>query len=83
MEEFKHIIEKMEQEVMFIDNYKPFDFTQGMGQYALEINYTNGDMDMLTTPMSPTRGSDKGDFKDKAEMFSFIESLSAQGIKRG
>lgn len=71
MEKFAHLLS---QKPLFIKSFTPLDFTKLMGNYALEINYTNGEMDMLTTPMPPDIGSDKGNLTEE-EYFEFIGVL--------
>lgn len=61
----------LDQDPLSISKMIPYDFTKTMGQYALEIVYTNGDTQMLTTPMNPGRGSDKGDFNSYEELVEF------------
>lgn len=71
---------QLNQKLMFIKSYEPLDFTKNMGQYALEINYTNGDKDVFTTPpRSPfnERTNDKGDFSSEEEFFEVCKWLKA------
>jgi len=74
--------DKIQSKIAFIENVKAYDFTRNMTQYALEVNYTNGDRDMFTTPMDPTLGSDKGDFKSIDEFNECIEYCQSKGLLR-
>lgn len=69
------ILELLKKKVMFIESYTPFDYTKNIGQYALEINYTNGDKDVFTTPMPANLGNDRGDFKDLSEFKKTVDWL--------
>lgn len=51
-----------------------------MGQYALQVDYTNGERDVFTTPMPPEMGCDVGDFKDEQEFFDTISELKSLKI---
>lgn len=53
-----------------------------MDQLAVEIKYTDGDTDMLTTPMDPSKGSDKGDFINEDEYYEFINWLIKNGVPK-
>lgn len=72
----------IQSKLVFISNVIPYDFNRNMGQYALEVNYTNGDKDMFTTPMDPSRGSDKGDFKSVDEFNECITYCQSKGLLR-
>ena len=66
---------KLAQDPMFIERIVPYDFTDTMGQYAVEINYTNGKKDVFTTPMPEHMGNDKGEFDSLEDMTKFINNL--------
>ena len=72
--------ENLRSKLIFMMNFVAYDFTKTTGQYALEINYSNGDKDMFTTPMKPGVGSDKGDFKDEKEFFETVSYLKLNNI---
>ncbi|CAL2106688.1 hypothetical protein T190115A13A_270045 [Tenacibaculum sp. 190524A02b] len=58
MEKFKDILD---QNPTFIKSFTLYDFRRNMGQLAIEIEYTSGDTQMLTTPSTKDNVSDKGD----------------------
>lgn len=68
-------LEIIKSKLIFIEGHKAYDFTKNMGQYALEVNYTNGDKDMFTTPMPEHMGSDRGDFKSTEEFLEAVNFL--------
>lgn len=74
------MLELLKEKLIFIQNCIAYDFREFMGQYALEVRYTNGQMDMFTTPMPPEKGNDTGDFKDEKEYFDTVNYLKSQGI---
>lgn len=69
--------DKLSQNIVFVESFTPLNFKDTMGQLAVEVKYTNGDKDVLTTPMPPEKGSDKGDFKSEEEYFQFITYLKS------
>ena len=71
MEKFKHLLSK---NPIFIKGYTPYDFTRNMGQLAVEIKYTCGYTDMLTTPSTKENVSDKGDFSVD-EYYTFLTEI--------
>lgn len=76
-------LEKIKGKLLFTASFTPYDFTENMKQYALEVNYTNGDKDMYTTPMPKDIGSDQGDFKDFNEFNEACNFLTQNNIPRG
>jgi hypothetical protein len=72
---------QLEQDPMFIERIVPYDFTKNMGQYAVEIYYTNGRKDVFTTKMPPEIGNDPGDFDTFDDMKKFIEDLERKRHK--
>lgn len=76
------VIDKLKSKLIFINGFIPYDFTSTMGQYALRVNYTNGDYDMFTTPMDSKRGNDTGDFKTVEEFYEAVKYLQDNGIKK-
>lgn len=77
----EQILKKLDQNILYVKSWQPFDF-QNMGQQAIELKFTSGDTQMLTTPIDPARGNDRGDFKDEAELMEFAEYLTKRGIPR-
>lgn len=71
----------LSQNILFVKEFEPYDF-KNMGQLAVEVEYTDGSTDMLTTPTKNPNGTDKGDFKDEKEFYEFIEWLKQNNIKR-
>lgn len=67
---------QLDQDKMLIKKVTPYDFTKYMGQYALEIEYTNGDTQMLTTPALNPSCHGKADFADLAELTAFKNSIT-------
>lgn len=65
----------LEQSKMFIGKITPFDFTRNMGQYAVEITYTNGDTQMFTTNSTNPNVFSSYEFDDLEEMTNFIDNL--------
>ena len=72
--------DKLSQKLVFVSSYTPYDFTRNMGQYAVRVNYTNGDYDMLTTKSTKPNVYDKGDFKDEREFFDFLTWLDKNNV---
>lgn len=66
----------LDQDKMFIKSTTPFDFNRNMGQYALEITYTNGDTQMLTTPSLNPNCHGTHEFESLAELTAFRESIN-------
>lgn len=65
----------LSQDAMFIKEIIPYDFTKTLGQYAVEIHYTNGSKDVFTTPIPPEIGNDPGEFDSFEDMKKFINNL--------
>ena len=40
---------ELDQDIAFIYSFIPFDFRKNSGQMAIELTFTNGDTQMLTT----------------------------------
>ncbi len=66
---------KLDQDTIFIDSIIPMDFTKNFGQLALEIKYTNGDTQMLTTKSENPNVYGTHEFETKEEYMGFIEKL--------
>ncbi len=67
---------KLSQDKMFIKEIIPYDFTEYMGQYALEIKYTNGKTDMFTTKSIHSNMFGSHDFETLEELKTFQKSIS-------
>ncbi len=77
------IINKLDKNLMFLTSYCPYDFQKNMGVYAVELKWTDGDTQMLTTPTTkPERSSDRGDFKSEEDYFTFLEYLKTEGFQK-
>ena len=74
LNDFKHILN---QNPIFIEGYKPYDFTKNRGQYGLEITFTNGDTQMLTTPSTKDNVNDIGDISED-QFWSLTKILEKQ-----
>lgn len=71
---------KLSKNILFAKSFTPYDFKETMGQLAVEITWTDGGIDMLTTPMPIEKGSDRGNFEDEAEYFKFIDWLFENNV---
>lgn len=66
----------LEQDKAFIKKTTPLDFTKNMGQYALEVEYTNGDTQMFTTKSSNPNQFGTHEFETKEDMLNFQKELT-------
>ncbi len=66
-------LDKLDQQPMFIEKMIPMDFTRNMGCYALEVHYTNGDTQMLTTKSTNPNVYQSFEFDDLAQLTEFYE----------
>jgi hypothetical protein len=71
---------KLSQNRIFIASYTPYDYRKYMGQYALKITYTNGDIDMFTTETTMPNHYTTHEFDSDEQYFEFIAGLKADGI---
>lgn len=77
------ILNKLNQKPPFIEKFRVYDFKTTMGKLALELKYTNGKTQMLTTPSTrPENTNDKGDFSTEDEFLKFIEYLKKHNVKQ-
>ena len=74
---------ELEQHIIFIDCFIPYDFTKLGGQLALEIKYTNGDTQMFTTASTLPNHSSTYEFDNDEEYFKYISYLKEQGVPQG
>lgn len=72
----------LDQKLLFIASYTPFDFSKYMGQLAVEIKYTNGETQMLTTRSTNPNVFDTPEFETTEDYYEFIEFLNKNNIKR-
>lgn len=68
------------QDEMFIKEIIPYDFTATLGQYAIEITYTNDEKQVLTTPHDPAKGAGTPDFENYEEFVAFYEKYKHKSI---
>lgn len=73
-------LQEIKNKVDFISSAIAYDFTERMGQYALELRYTNGSTDMLTTKMPADIGHDPGDFESEKEFFDAVHFLKSENL---
>lgn len=69
----------LEQNIMFVESFKPYDFTKNMGQYAVEITYSNKETQMLTTPSTKENVNSKGDLSVE-DFFKLIDKLQNRNM---
>lgn len=65
---------KLDQNKVFIVSVMPYLF-KNMGQCALEIIYTNGDTQMLTTKSTNPNHFENYDFETEQDMLNFYETI--------
>ena len=75
-------VDRLSKNIIFVKCYEPFDYTRNFGQLALEITYTDGDKDVLTTKTTKDNVRASFNFNDEAEFYSFIEFLEDKKIPR-
>lgn len=75
-------IEKLNQKVQFVDSYVPYDFTENLGMLAVQIFYTNGNTQMLTTKSTKTNVNSSFEFENETEYFWFLEYLQTRNIPK-
>lgn len=68
--------DKLSKRAVFIERWVPYDFTKNMGFYAVDVFYTDGDKDTLTTKSTNPNVHQKWDFQNEEEFFSFLDFLS-------
>jgi len=79
----KKITLELDQDIIFVSSFIPYDFTKNMGQLGLEIKFTNGDTQMLTTASTNPNHFGTYEFDSDEEYFQYISYLKAQGIPKG
>lgn len=73
---------KLNKRLVFVKSYEPYDFTKNMGQYGVEIIYTDGSTQMLTTKSTLSNVYASSDFDTDDEYFEFLNLLKQSGIPR-
>lgn len=76
-----YFTEKLRQNIFFALHYKIFNFVN-MGQMAVEITYTDGSTDMLTTKSTNKNVHSTFDFNDDNEYFRFIKFLETNNVPK-
>ncbi len=71
---------KLDQDITFVYSFIPFDFRKNMGQLAIELTYTNGDTQMLTTESTNPNHRGTYEFDSDEDYFEFIKQLKLCGI---
>ncbi len=78
----KNMENKLSKNIIFVKCFEPYDFTRNMGQLAVEITYTDGDTEMLTTKSTKDNVFSSFEFEDEAEFYKFIVFLQEKNIPR-
>jgi len=74
---------KLSKKLVFAKCFVPFDFSVNMGQLAVEITYTDGSTDMLTTKSTKKEMFYCSfDFINDEEYYDFLEFLINNNIPR-
>ena len=73
--------EKLRKNIFFASHYQVYNFV-GMGHLAVEITYTDGSTDMLTTKSTNRNVFASFDFYDEKEYFQFIKFLEINNVKK-
>ena len=71
----RYIPPELEQDREFIKSITPLDFTKNMGQYALHIVYTNGDIQVFTTESTNPNHFGTHEFESKQDMMTFYHDI--------
>jgi len=77
-----NIGEKLNKNILFVKYFEPYDFTKHMGQLAVEITYTDGDTQMLTTKSTKENVCSSYEFSNEREFYDFIDFLKDNHINR-
>jgi len=73
---------KLSKKLVFVKCFEPYDFSRDMGQLGVEITYTDGDTDMLTTKSTKENVNSTFDFINNEEYYNFLEFLINKNIPR-
>lgn len=73
---------KLKKNLVFVKCYEAYDFMKNMGQLAVQITYTCGDTQMLTTKSTRENTNSSFEFLNEVEFYSFIKFLNENSIKR-
>ncbi len=73
---------KLRKNIIFVQYFEPYNFMANMGQLAVEITYTDGDTEMLTTKSIYDNVRGLSDFADVKEYYEFINFLIEKKIPR-
>ena len=76
------ILDKLRQNALFIQSFKPYDFNKNMGQFGVELTYTDDNKQVLTTKSTLKNVHSSYEFDSDSEFFEFIEFLKQSGIPR-
>ena len=73
---------KLSKKLVFVKCFEPYDFSRNMGQLAVQITYTDGDTDMLTTKSTKDNVHSSYEFDSEEEYYQFLEFLISKNIPR-
>lgn len=73
---------KLRKKLVFVKCFEPYDFSRNMGQLAVEITYTDGDTEMLTTKSTKDNVHSSYEFNNEDEYYQFLEFLMSKNIPR-
>jgi porphobilinogen deaminase len=73
---------KLSKNIVFVKCFEPYDFTRNMGQLAVQVTYTDGDTDMLTTKSTKENVNSSFEFENEQEFYQFLEFLQSKNIPR-
>jgi len=73
---------KLRKNVVFVKSFEVYDFKTNFGQLAVEIVYTDGETQILTTKSTKDNVHSSFEFSSEVEYFEFIKFLQQQGIPR-
>lgn len=73
---------KLIKNIIFIKSYDVFDFTKNLGQLAVEVTYTCGETQMLTTRSTKDNVRATYDFDHDTEFYDFVKFLKDNNIQR-
>jgi hypothetical protein len=78
----KDFEDKLSKNIIFVKCFEPYDFSRNMGQLAVEITYTDGDTDILTTKSTKDNVFSSFEFDSDKEYFEFIKFLQENKIPK-
>lgn len=73
---------KLSKNVIFVKHFEPIDCSNTLGQMVLEITYTDGDKDVLTTKSTMGNVRASFDFENEDQFYQFVKFLQDNNIPR-